>query len=213
MLRAAARGAGLDHEPVPVRAWFDGGPFIALVRALGGRVLLTEQFNGWVAGDPGRHWPAHYGPFAQGLSLERACVDDFQGAVLVELDGAKYVAVRTDAVLDPPYISAALIIGAPSLEDALSLLDRMEAKRDELAGASVRVPGCLLACGPYLPGAQDRAQPRGVVRGAAGDRQVASDSPAGVSCLRPKSGRVAAPTAPLVSWSRRSRGLARPRWR
>jgi hypothetical protein len=131
MLRAAARGAGLDYEPVPVRAWFDGGPFIALVRALGGRVLLTEQFSGWVAGDPGRHWPAHYGPFAQGPCLERACVDDFQGAVLVELDGATYVAVRTDAVLDPPYISAALIMGAPSLEDALSLLNRLEAKRDE----------------------------------------------------------------------------------
>jgi hypothetical protein len=131
MLRAAARGAGLDYEPVPVRAWFDGGPFIALVRALGGRLLLTEQFHGWVAGDPGRHWPAHYGPFTQGLSLERAWVDDFQGAVLVELDGATYVAVRTDAVLDPPYISAALIMGAPSLEDALSLLNRLEAKRDE----------------------------------------------------------------------------------
>jgi hypothetical protein len=78
------------------------------------------------------------------LCLERACVDDFQGAVLVELDGAKYVAVRTDAVLDPPYISAALIIGAPSLEDALSLLDRLEAKREELAGASVRAFGTSL---------------------------------------------------------------------
>ena len=144
LLRAAARGEGLDYDPVPVRAWHEGGPFIALVRALGGRVLTTEQFTGWIAGDHGRHWPAHYGPFAQDLSLTHVCVDDFQGAVLVELDGARYLALRTDAVLDPPYISAALIIGAPSLPDALALLDRLEAKREELAGARVRAFGTSL---------------------------------------------------------------------
>lgn len=144
MLRAAARGAGLDFEPVPVRAWFDGAAFIALVRALGGSVVLTEQFGGWIAGVPGRPWPLHFRAFAQELSVGRGWIDDFEGAVLVQVDGSTFVAVRTDVVVSPPWVAPALIIGAPSLEKALSLIDRLEARQEELTAGRVQTFGTSL---------------------------------------------------------------------
>lgn len=76
--------------------------------------------------------------------MGRSWVDDFQGAVLAEVDGVRYVAVRTDAVVSPPWIAPSLIIGAATLEQALSLIDRLEAKQEELARAQVRTFGTSL---------------------------------------------------------------------
>ena len=123
--RTAARGGALDYEPVPVRAWFEGAAFIALVRAAGGSVTPIEPFGGWIAADATRARPPHLAPFTRDLTVGRSWIEDFEGAVLVELEGTRFVAVRTEAVLSPPWIAPGLIIGAPTLQRALGLIDNV----------------------------------------------------------------------------------------
>lgn len=143
-LRQIARDAGLEYDPVPLRGWINGTQLIAAVRSLGGDVAPVEPFHGWrlsprFDGDQGLA-----AEFAPEFLKENLAVGDFVGGFLIELDGTRFVGLRTEDEHLPTPSSAATMLGGPSLEATLALASRIKAACESFDATRIRAFGTAL---------------------------------------------------------------------
>ena len=143
-LREIARQAGLGYDPVPLRGWINGTQLIAAVRSLGGTVTPAEPFHGWQLSP---RFDGDWGlatKYAPEYLTENLSVSDFVGGCLIDIDGTRFVGLRTEDEHLPTTVCAATMLGGPSLEATLALASRIKAVCDNFDATRINAYGTAL---------------------------------------------------------------------
>lgn len=147
-LRDAAGLLRLPFDPVLVRSWIEGADFVACIRKLGGDVLPTSEFNGWVLRAPDDATTEVLKGILPDFYSGDAGVGDFSGLAEVRLDGERFLALRNEERVNQYAVRPSLVLGGPSLAATLRLVARVKtvyaeifrAKRVRVYGSGLQVP-------------------------------------------------------------------------
>jgi len=146
VMESAARALGLPYHPTLVRGWLEGAEFIAAVKKLGGYLVPTAAFDGWILDLEEEHRRERLKSIMPDFFVDEVGVGDFYGLLEVRLDGERFLALRTDERLLNYAVKPALVLGGPSLDATLKLASRIKvALRDiNRATEQLRVYGSHL---------------------------------------------------------------------
>lgn len=149
ILREVAEHIDLGYEPVALRCFEPGRAFLSALRSLGGSATPLEPFHHWILDPHSSNEPVPGADFVPELIDGPVAVVDFQGVMLVELDGEKFLAMRTDRQEHPMRVEPALVLGAPTLEAALHLARKLTCARKALWAEHPRVFGTSSVLGKF----------------------------------------------------------------
>lgn len=157
VMEAAARTIGLPFKPVLVRGWLEGCEFLACVRKLGGEVRSAAGFDGWILAQEGDQARDSLKAIVPDLFVGETGIGDFHGIVEVQLDGSRFLALRTEERLLNYAVRPALVLGGSSLEATLGLAAKLVAMHAEIFRATrrTRVYGSRLKVPEQQPVAEE----------------------------------------------------------
>ena len=168
-IRETARLLRYPADPVLVRGFMEGTDFVACIRKLGGTVAPTPDFVGWALYDH------HDLKDATKLILPEfhegeVGIGDFYGLLEVQLDGERFLVLRTEERVTNFSVRPSLVVGGTSIQAVLRLMNRVKTVWVELSRVSrVRVFGSGLTFKQRepLPG-EDLVLPADFKRGLLG---------------------------------------------
>jgi hypothetical protein len=140
-LRTAARTLGWKDEPIIVRGWISGAELITCIRSLGGSVDPVGPFFGWSLAVRNDGYVEPSSRFAPELVDASVHLDDFHGVVALEVEGERFLALRTNEQVFLGQVERVLLLAGRSLSLTLRLAARVKAARTELFHERIRVYG------------------------------------------------------------------------
>jgi len=138
-MELVARALGMPFHPVLVRGWLEGHQLLACVRHLGGEMLPTPAFDGWVLEEDEDARRGNLEKLMPDMYAGEVGIGDFHGIVELRLGGDRFLALRTDERLLNYAVRPALVLGGPSLEATLSLAGRIKTAQAEILRMTKRL--------------------------------------------------------------------------